>query len=132
MFTISLGDNVISEINQIKGPVIDTASSSLSFIEYEEIAFSYKNMETLSPTHLKFQIHPFRPTLKYMLYTHGLINEGVFSQILSINKIMIEFIHYLSSEISIEVGNRIKENIPKIMKSLGALKAIHDKLPKEK
>lgn len=38
------GTMLSAEINQIKGPVIDTASSSLSFIEYEEIAFSFKNI----------------------------------------------------------------------------------------
>ena len=76
MFMISLGDNVISEINQIKGPVIDTASSSLSFIEYEEIAFSDKNMETLAPTHLKFQIHPFRPiTNLYLFIISSLLSD---------------------------------------------------------
>lgn len=41
-FSITLGDCLISEINQIKNPVLTaTNSSSINFIEYEEIAISY-------------------------------------------------------------------------------------------
>lgn len=44
-FTISLGDSIISEINQIKSPILDaSSSSSLNFVEYEEIALNYQNI----------------------------------------------------------------------------------------
>jgi hypothetical protein len=67
----------------------------------------------------------------YLLYKHGMIEKGVRSQMESVNKTRNDFTHrYFSSQISIELANRIKDNIPKIMKSLVTLKGIYDKLPK--
>jgi uncharacterized protein YutE (UPF0331/DUF86 family) len=67
-----------------------------------------------------------------LLYKHGMIEKGVRSQMESVNKTRNDFTHrYFSSQISIELANRIKDNIPKIMKTLVTLKGIYDKFPKE-
>lgn len=67
-----------------------------------------------------------------LLCKHGMIERGVHSQMKSVNKTRNDFTHrYFSSQITPELANRIKDNIPKIKKTLETLKGIHDKLPKE-
>jgi hypothetical protein len=50
----------------------------------------------------------------------------------SVNKTRNDFTHrYFSSQISTDLENRIKDSIPKIMKTLKTLKEIHDEMHRE-
>jgi len=67
-----------------------------------------------------------------MLYIHGLIDENTYSQMISVNKTRNAFIHsYLTFGLSDDLAIKIKDNIPRIKRSLKALREIYDGLPKE-
>jgi len=64
-----------------------------------------------------------------ILYTHGLIKQGTYSDMISINDTRNYFVHrYMSSTQSDKIAGKIKQNIPKIMRSLRKLKEINEKL----
>ena len=61
------------------------------------------------------------------LYKNGIIEEFVYHDMISVNQTRNDIIHhYISSLTSDEIRNEVKENIPKIMRSLEALKRIND------
>jgi hypothetical protein len=63
-----------------------------------------------------------------MLYTHHLIKEGTYSDMISVNDTRNDFVHdYMSSTQSEKTAKEIKENIPKIMRSLKTLDKINKK-----
>jgi len=65
------------------------------------------------------------------LHDHGFIDKDIQTQMLCVNDTRNTLAHgYFISGISFELQNRIKNDIPKIRKTLKILKGIHDKLPK--
>jgi len=68
-----------------------------------------------------------------LLYTHGLIKEGTYSDMLSVNSVRNHLTHrFLPSIMSEEILKEINENIPKIMRSLTKLNEINAELEKIK
>jgi hypothetical protein len=67
-----------------------------------------------------------------MLYTHKLIEEGTYSQMLSVNSVRNELVHrYMPSMISEGILNEIKQNTPNIMRSLRKLNEINESMRKK-
>jgi hypothetical protein len=67
-----------------------------------------------------------------LLHRHKMIEKNIRCQMESVNKTRNDFTHrYFSSQISTDLENRIKDNIPKIMKTLKTLKEIHDEMHRE-
>lgn len=56
-----------------------------------------------------------------MLYTHRLVEEGTYSDMISVNSIRNTLVHQYKTTLSDEILESIKENKPKIMRSLNIL-----------
>lgn len=64
-----------------------------------------------------------------MPYTHGFITEGIYSEMLSVNSVRNDLVHrYLVSLESEDIQNEIKENTPKISKTLSILNEINERV----
>jgi len=67
-----------------------------------------------------------------MLYTHRLIAEGTYSDMISVNSLRNDLVHdYLVSLSSEKIQKRLKENIPKITRSLKKLDEINERMSKK-
>jgi hypothetical protein len=88
----------------------------ISYIENKGLSFDTKKLDKLS-----------LDSLIIMLYTNGLIADGIYSDMISVNRCRNNQIHfYLDKLLSEDTLKEIDDNIPKIIRSLEELKRKHE------